>query len=488
MAPTPTTESEVPATAPAVGRRIEHDALGPVEVPPGVYWGAATARALENFPLSGVPISTHRSLVVALAQVKLAAARVNRRLGVLDAEAAGPIEAACEEIISGALHEQFVVDVVQGGAGTSTNMNANEVIANRALELAGHARGSYDVIHPIDHVNRSQSTNDVYPTAVKLALRAQMAALTTVLADLADAFHRKGDEFADVLKVGRTQLQDAVPMTLGREFHAFGASIGNDRARLLEAMPLLEGVTLGGTAIGTGINADPRYRPLVVEELRAITGLPLRTAEDLVEATSDTGPFLSASGALKRSALKLSKIASDLRLLSSGPQAGFNEISLPARQPGSSIMPGKVNPVIPEAMNQVAYIVAGADTTVSMAAESGQLQLNAFEPVIAHSLLTALRLMTAAVVTLRERCVEGITVNAELGQRVAGSATLATALTPAIGYDAASRLAKHAVLTRRPIAELAVEQGMLSPDAVGRLLSLRALTEPDLEAVAHLAE
>ncbi len=447
--------------------RTETDSLGSVEVPADAYWGVHTMRALENFPISKRPISVYPDLVVALASVKQAAARANREVGVLTDQKAEWIDDACQRIIDGELHDQFVVGVIQGGAGTSTNMNANEVIANLALEIAGYPKGRYDVLHPIDDVNRSQSTNDTYPTAVKLAMTFSLTTMMRELDLLRISFGRKGQEFHEVLKVGRTQLQDAVPMTLGQEFHSFATTLGEDHERLNETIKLLSEVNLGATAIGTGITADPGYAAAAVRHLSAITGLRLVSAPDLIEATSDTGVFMTFSSALKRSAIKLSKICNDLRLLSSGPQAGFGEINLPPRQAGSSIMPGKVNPVIPEAVSQVAYAVAGADVTVMMAAESGQLQLNAFEPVIAHSLLQSITWMRQACWTLRVNCVDGITANVErLEAMVASSVGVITALIPFIGYTEASNLAKLALKTGRPVADLVVEAGLMSREAV----------------------
>ncbi|MBT2500540.1 aspartate ammonia-lyase [Agromyces sp. ISL-38] len=457
---------------PAVPTRTETDSLGTVEVPADAYWGVHTMRALENFPITKRPISVYPELVVALASVKQAAARANREVGVLTAQKAAWIDEACQRIIDGEHHDQFVVGVIQGGAGTSTNMNANEVIVNLALEIAGYPKGRYDILHPIDDVNRSQSTNDTYPTAVKLAMTFSLTTMLTQLDQLRIAFGRKGREFHEILKVGRTQLQDAVPMTLGQEFHGFATTLGEDIERLRETIKLLLEVNLGATAIGTGITADPGYAEAVVRHLRAITGLHLEPAPDLIEATSDTGVFMTFSSALKRSAIKLSKICNDLRLLSSGPQAGFGEINLPPRQAGSSIMPGKVNPVIPEAVSQVAYAVAGADVTVTMAAESGQLQLNAFEPVIAHSLLQSITWMRQACWTLRVNCVDGITANVErLDAMVASSVGVITALIPFIGYSAASSIAKEALRSSRPVADLVVESGLMTRLDVERQLA-----------------
>jgi aspartate ammonia-lyase len=452
--------------------RLEKDSLGEVRVTAEAYWGVHTFRALENFPIARRPISTFPELIVALAQVKQAAARANAEIGALDVDKAAIIEAVCQEIIEGKWHDQFVVGIIQGGAGTSTNMNANEVIANIALEKMGFAKGDYDRLHPIDDVNRSQSTNDVYPTAVKIAISHALAGMITELALLRDAFAAKGVEFREILKVGRTQLQDAVPMTLGQEFNGFATTLGEDVDRLNDTLWILAEVNMGATAIGTGITADPGYAPAVVRHLRDTTGLDIEGAPDLIEATSDAGGFMSFSGALKRSAIKLSKICNDLRLLSSGPQAGLGEINLPARQAGSSIMPGKVNPVIPEAVSQVAYYIAGTDVTVTMAAEAGQLQLNAFEPVIAASLLTSISWMRQACWTLRVNCVDGITANVErLEAMVASSVGVITALIPFIGYGPASELAKQALKTGRPVADLVVEAGLMSRDDVIREMS-----------------
>ncbi|MDO5677608.1 MAG: aspartate ammonia-lyase [Propionibacteriaceae bacterium] len=452
--------------------RIERDSLGEREIPDDVYWGINTARAVENFFISPRQINIYPDLLVAFAQVKQAAARANRDIGVLDAERAELIDRAAQDIIDGKLHDQFVVGVIQGGAGTSTNMNVNEVIANRALELAGRKFGEYDYISPNDHVNRSQSTNDTYPTAVKLALVYTMRRLTQEMRLLRNSFAAKGREFKDVLKVGRTQMQDAVPMTVGQEFRGFSTTIGEDIDRIEDVWPLLQEMNLGATAIGTGITAPPDYAKAVIRHLRVITGHPdLHNGPDLIEATSDTGVFISTSSVLKRAAMKLSKICSDLRLLSSGPQAGLGEINLPAVQAGSSIMPGKVNPVIPEAVNQVAFVIAGADITVSFAAEAGQLQLNAFEPVIAHVLLQNSTWLRRAVRTLRINCVDGITVNEErLEQQVATSVGVVTALMPQLGYLRAAQIAKEALHSGRSIRELVLEDGRLTEQEVDAAL------------------
>ncbi|MCW2513591.1 MAG: aspA [Mycobacterium sp.] len=463
--------------------RIEHDLLGEREVPDDAYYGIHTLRAMENFPITGIPVSTYPDLVDALAGVKSAAAKANRALGLLDAERADAIVGACDDIRGGALHQQFPVDVIQGGAGTSTNMNANEVIANRGLEILGYRRGDYSRLHPLEDVNLGQSTNDVYPTAVKVALRVAVGRLRIAMDRLADAFADKGIAFADHLKMGRTQLQDAVPMTLGQEFGSYAVMVREDADRLGEAAMLIAEINLGGTAIGTGLNSHPDYARLVCVELCAITGLPLVTAHDLVEATQDVGAFVQISGVLKRTAVKLSKICSDLRLLSSGPRAGFGEINLPPVQAGSSIMPGKVNPVIPEVVNQVAFEVIGNDVTVTMAAESGQLQLNAFEPIIAHSLFESLTHLTSACDVLRTRCVTGITANVEhMRATVDRSIGLVTALNPHIGYEAATALAAEALTSGRDIAGLVVERGLLDTDRFAELMRPENLTAPMRQA------
>lgn len=459
--------------------RTEHDLLGDYRVPTTVYYGIHTARALENFSITGIPISRYPELVVALACVKLAAARANLRLGLLDTERADGIITACLEIKSGALHDQFVVDVIQGGAGTSTNMNANEVVANRALELLGHQRGDYRHLHPLEHVNMGQSTNDVYPTAVKVAVQFAVHRLQLAMTALDKAFADKAVEFSGLLKMGRTQLQDAVPMTLGQEFGSYAVMVGEDVDRLGEATRLVAEINLGGTAIGTGLNAHQGYAGAVCEELRAVTELPLVTAPNLVEATQDVGSFVQLSGVLKRTAVKLSKICNDLRLLSSGPRAGLNEINLPPVQAGSSIMPAKVNPVIPEVVNQVAFEVIGNDITISMAAEAGQLQLNAFEPIIAHSLFESLTHLTAACDTLRTRCVTGITANAEhMRATVDHSIGLVTALNRHIGYDAATQLATDALNSDSDIASLVLDRGLLTASELAAILQPGNLTRP----------
>ena len=437
--------------------RTVHDSLGEIQVPDGVLWGASTARALQNFPISGYAINQHPHLLRALAMVKSAAASANEQLGLLEPFIADAIRTAAAEVMAGRWHEEFPVDVMQGGAGTSTNMNMNEVLAARAELLLPGGEGS-TLVHPNDHVNKSQSTNDAYPTAVRVALLLGQADLGARLETLAMSFERKAVEFADVVKLGRTEMQDAVPMTLGQEFGAFAATLREDIMRLGEASKLLCEVNLGGTAIGTRINADPAYGPLAIGALSHLCGFDLVQSANLIEASWDMGGFVMFSAVLKRIATKLSKIANDLRLLSSGPRGGFGEINLPALQPGSSIMPGKVNPVIPEMVSMVAYQVIGLDLASTMAAEAGQLQLNAFEPLIAHNTLSAVKLISNAVGVFATLCVDGISANRDncLRHLEASTATV-TALVPVIGYEKAVRLAKAALASGRSIRDLAHE-------------------------------
>ena len=459
--------------------RSEHDLLGDRDVPMAAYWGVHTLRAVENFAISGQTIGQVPDLISALAAIKQAAAMANADLGLLSPVRRDAIVAACEEIRAGKLHDQFIVDQIQGGAGTSTNMNANEVIANRALEILGRKKGEYRHLHPNEHVNLSQSTNDVYPTALRLAAWAGMHRLIAAMASLRGAFAAKAEEFGDVLKMGRTQLQEAVPMTLGQEFNTYAIMLGEDEARLAEAAQLIREINLGATAIGTGITAHPEYAERVRSRLAEITGIPVVTAADLVEATQDCGAFVQVSGVLKRVAVKLSKTCNDLRLLSSGPRAGFNEINLPAKQAGSSIMPGKVNPVIPEVVNQVAFEVIGNDMTITMAAEGGQLQLNAFEPIIAYSLFRSVSHLIAACKTLEENCVRGITANREaLRATVERSIGLVTALNPYIGYAAATEVALEAHRTGKGVYELVLEKGLMSQARLDRILRPEELTRP----------
>jgi aspartate ammonia-lyase len=459
--------------------RQEHDLIGDKALPADAYYGIQTLRALENFPISGVPISFRPELVDALAMVKMAAARANLDLGQLPLHISEAIVAACREVMAGQWHEHFVVDLIQGGAGTSTNMNANEVIANRALELLGYRKGQYEHCHPNNHVNLSQSTNDVYPTAVRIALVRKSEQLARELQELIVSFGRKGQEFQHILKIGRTQLQDAVPMTLGQSFEAYAVTLGEEIARLEQNSRLFLEVNMGATAIGTGINTDPEYADKVIAHLAQISGLEVVRAANLVEATQDTGAFIMFSSAVKRLAIKLSKICNDLRLLSSGPRAGFNEINLPAVQPGSTIMPGKVNPVIPEVVNQIAFKVMGNDLALNMAVEAGQLELNAFEPIMAQCLFESITLLINGMNTLRLRCIDGITANEErCRELVENSISLVTALNPWLGYEVCTELAKEALASGQSVYQLVLDKKLMSETDLKQALSPENMIYP----------
>jgi len=460
-------------------KRIEHDLLGEKEVPNEVNYGIQTLRALENFDITGVQLSFYPDLVNAFAMVKKAAAMANYELGLLDEDIAGAIQEACIAIINGRYHKCFVVDMIQGGAGTSTNMNANEVIANVALQILGYKRGEYEHCHPNNHVNLSQSTNDAYPTAIKIALLKRNKKLVKTLMDLVAAFRVKAIEFAHIIKMGRTQLQDAVPMTLGQAFEAAATTLEEDIERLTQNSNLFLEVNMGATAIGTGINSDPDYTRIVIGYLREVTGLDIVSARNLVEATQDTGSFIMYSSALKRLAIKLSKISNDLRLLSSGPRTGLNEINLPPMQPGSSIMPGKVNPVIPEVVNQIAFKVIGNDLTVSLASEAGQLELNVMEPVIVQSLFESMEMLINGMDTLRQRCIVGITANeARCKELVMNSIGLVTALVPMIGYEEATLVAKEALEKNCSVYNLVLEKNLLSKEELDSFLKPENMLKP----------
>ncbi len=442
--------------------RTEHDFIGERQIPDNAYYGVQTLRALENFNITGMTISGEPLFIQAFGYVKKAAAMANRDCGVLDPKIAEAILFACDKLIAGEYRDQFITDMIQGGAGTSVNMNANEVIANIGLEYLGHKKGEYQFLHPNNHVNFAQSTNDAYPTALRLALYKKMELYLDAIDRLKSAFLEKGKEFDKVLKMGRTQLQDAVPMVLGQEFDGFASTIEQDIKRLLEARALLANCNMGGTAIGTMINTPKGYPQLVTKYLGELTGIPVTLADDLIDASSDTGDYVQLSGALKRSVLKISKICNDLRLLSSGPRCGLNEINLPKLQPGSSIMPGKVNPVIPEVVNQTAFYVIGADVTITMAAEAGQLQLNVMEPVIGFSLFTSLTYMSNAVNTLTQKCVNGITANAETCKNfVMHSIGIVTALNPILGYETSASIAKEAEQSGKSVHTIVVEERKL---------------------------
>jgi len=460
--------------------RLEHDLLGDYQVPVNAYWGVHTARAVDNFPISGVPIGHYRSLIQALAIVKQATSQANFELGELTAEINDAISKACQEVAEGKFDSEFVVDAIQGGAGTSTNMNANEVIANRAIEILGGSKGDYSIVHPLNHVNKSQSTNDVYPTALKLALILEINELLKAMAHLQDAFQGKAIEFKDVIKMGRTQLQDAVPMTLGQEFATFSRMTMEDIQRLQETIPLLREINLGGTAIGTGLNAPVGYAQKSCSILSKLSGFDFVVAEDMVEATQDAGVFVMVSGVLKRIAVKLSKTSNDLRLLSSGPRAGLDEINLPPRQAGSSIMPGKVNPVIPEVVNQIAFAVIGNDVTVTMAAEAGQLQLNAFEPIMCRALMMSITQLRQGCYVLADACVSGITANVEkLRLSVEQSIGLVTVISPILGYENATIVAQKALADDTSVREVVLGLGLMTATQFDELLgNIDALVRP----------
>ncbi len=463
--------SEKPAT------RRERDPLGEVEVPQDAYYGVQTARAVGNFPISG--IRPHRKFIAATAMVKWAAAEANRETGRLAPRLAEAIIKGAREVVQGKWDTHFVVDVFQAGAGTSHNMNANEVIANRAIEILGGSRGDYKTVHPNDHVNMSQSTNDVFPTAMRVAALLLAPDLVDALERLAAALDGKGREFGRVIKSGRTHLQDATPVRLGQEFGAYAAAIQKGRARIRVAMDGLRAIGMGGTAVGTGINIHPDYRRIVTERLAEISGLPLLAAEDYFEAMQSMAPFVALSGALRELAVELIRIANDLRLLSSGPRTGLGEITLPPVQPGSSIMPGKVNPVMAEVTDMIGFHVIGNDLTVAMAAQAGQLELNVMMPVINFNLLQSLEILANGVRLFTDRCVVGITANVERCRELAGkSIGLATILNPSIGYEAAAAVAKEATARGKSLRDVVVEKKILSPEEADRILNPAAMTEP----------
>ena len=457
--------------------RVESDLLGELKVPADAYYGVQTQRALENYKISTTHMLDYLEYIIAIAYVKMAAAAANTELGVMPKEIGDAIVAACKEIVAGKLHDQFPVDMMQGGAGTSVNMNANEVIANRALELMGHKKGEYQYCSPNDHVNCAQSTNDAYPTAFRYTFFRMNKNLEEALKQLIAAFRAKGEEFKDIIKMGRTQLQDAVPMTSGQEFNAFANNLEEEIANLERNVVLLKEINMGGTAIGTGLNAVPGFAELCTRRLSEFSGDSFEKAPDLVEATPDTGAYVSYSAALKRLAVKLSKICNDLRLMASGPRCGLHEINLPPMAPGSSIMPGKVNPVIPEVTNQVCFKVIGNDTCVAFAAEAGQLQLNVMEPVIAQSILESQTWLTNVMHTLREKCIEGITVNVDhCYEMVKNSIGIVTALNPYIGYKASTKVAKEALETGRSVYDLVLEHGLMTQDKLDEALDPKAMT------------
>lgn len=459
--------------------RVEHDLLGDRDVPEEAYYGVQTLRGIENFNISGITLNFYPELIKSFAMVKKAAAIANHELNLLSDDVTYGIKKACDEIINGRWHKHFLIDMIQGGAGTSTNMNANEVIANRALEIMGYKKGEYKYCHPNNHVNLSQSTNDAYPSAIHIATYFSNKKLVERLESLTKSFRKKADEFSDIIKMGRTQLQDAVPMTLGQTFEAYASTLDEEIGRLnYNAENFLE-VNMGATAIGTGICSEPEYRNLVVNALKKVTNLNIRLADNLVEATQDTSSFVIYSSSLKHLAIKLSKICNDLRLLSSGPRAGLNEINLPPMQPGSSIMPGKVNPVIPEVVNQIAFKVIGNDLTVSLASEAGQLELNVMEPVIVQSIFSSIEMLKNGMDTLKYKCIEGITSNDEVCKNyVFNSIGLVTALNPYIGYENSTIVAKEALETNRGVYDLVLEKKLLTKEQLDEILKPENMIAP----------
>lgn len=459
--------------------RKEHDFLGELEIPDNAYYGVQTMRAMENFQITGY--TADPLFIKALGMVKKAAALANMKIGLLDEKIGNAMVQACDDIISGKLNDQFPTDPIQGGAGTSFNMNTNEVICNRALEILGHTRGDYDYISPNNHANMSQSTNDVIPTSIRVCALMRAEQLIIALENLADSFDQKGEEFKDVLKIGRTHLQDAVPITLGLEFKAFASSMRRRSSCIRRSCELLHTMNMGATAVGTGLNADPEYIKEVCEQLTLVTGESFTTADNLVDATSNTDIFTDLSSSLKTSALSLIKISNDLRLMASGPRAGFCEITLPPRQPGSSIMPGKVNPVIPEVVDQTCYQVIANDLAVAFGVENGQFQLNVMEPVMAYNIFNSLRFLTNAVNTLRTRCVDGIKANrAQCAEWLDKSVGIVTALLPHIGYETCSVLAKEALATNRNIKDLLIERKVLSKEDLDVILAPTEMTRPGI--------
>ena len=457
--------------------RVESDLIGELQVPIDAYYGVQTQRAINNYKISTTHMYDYPEYIIAMAYVKMAAAQANTELGVLPKNIGEAIVAACKEIVGGKLWDQFPVDMMQGGAGTSVNMNANEVIANRALELMGHKKGEYQYCSPNDHVNCAQSTNDAYPTAFRYTFFRRNRHLEAALKELIASFRAKGVEFKDIIKMSRTQLQDAVPMTSGQEFNAFANNLEEEIANLERNAVLLKEINMGGTAIGTGLNAVPGFAELCTKRMTEFTGDTFEKAPDLVEATPDTGAYVSYSAALKRLAVKLSKTCNDLRLMASGPRCGLHEINLPAMAPGSSIMPGKVNPVIPEVTNQVCFKVIGNDTTVCFAAEAGQLQLNVMEPVIAQCILESQTWLINAMNTLRTKCIDGITVNAEhCYEMVKHSIGIVTALNPYIGYKASTKVAKEALESGRSVYDLVLEHGLMTKEKLDEALDPKAMT------------
>ena len=459
--------------------RVEKDSIGTKDVPEGVYYGVQSLRAAENFHITG--LSMHPEIINSLAYIKKAAAITNCEVGIIDKKIANAIVKACDEILEGKFHKDFIVDPIQGGAGTSLNMNANEVIANRAIELLGGKKGDYSIVNPNDHVNCSQSTNDVIPTAGKMTSLRLLKNLKKELRRLYEALSKKADEFDHVIKMGRTQMQDAVPIRLGQEFKAYSVAVMRDINRMDKAMDEMRTLNMGGTAVGTGINADEAYLKRIVPNLVEISGMDFVQAFDLIDATQNLDPFVAVSGAIKACAVTLSKIANDFRLMSSGPRAGFGEINLPAKQNGSSIMPGKVNPVIPEVVNQVAFNVIGNDVTITMAAEAGQLELNAFEPIVFYCMFQSIDTMAYAVQTFVDNCVSGITANeSRCRYLVENRVGVITAICPHVGYQKAADIAKQAIKTGESVRDLILKEGLLTEDELNEIMDPVNMTEPGI--------
>lgn len=458
--------------------RLESDLLGELQIPADAYYGVQTQRGINNYKISTVKMYDYPDFIIAFAYVKKAAALANAEAGALDSHIAQAIAAAADEVIAGKLWDNFPIDMMQGGAGTSVNMNANEVLANRALEIMGYEKGDYKHCYPNDHVNCGQSTNDAYPTAIRYAIIRMNKTLVESLKNLIAVFRQKGNEFSDMVKMGRTQLQDAVPMTSGQEFHAFANNLEEELANIDRNVTLLHEINMGGTAIGTGLNAAPSYADLVTAHLSELTGEHFEKASDMIEATPDTGAYVSYSAALKRLAVKLSKTCNDLRLMASGPRCGLHEINLPLMAPGSSIMPGKVNPVIPEVTNQVCFKVIGNDTAICFAAEAGQLQLNVMEPVITECIFESITWLAHAMDTLREKCVSGITVNEKHNlDMVRNSIGIVTALNPYIGYKNSTQIAKEALETGKSLEQIALEKGLLTKEQLDEILDPKAMLQ-----------
>lgn len=472
-------EKEMEKEKKTIDYRVEKDSIGTKDVPEGVYYGVQSLRAAENFHITG--LSMHPEIINSLAYIKKAAAITNCEVGIIDKKIANAIVKACDEILEGKFHKDFIVDPIQGGAGTSLNMNANEVIANRAIELLGGQKGDYSIVNPNDHVNCSQSTNDVIPTAGKMTSLRLLKNLKKELRRLYEALSKKADEFDHVIKMGRTQMQDAVPIRLGQEFKAYSVAVMRDINRMDKAMDEMRTLNMGGTAVGTGINADEAYLKRIVPNLVEISGMDFVQAFDLIDATQNLDPFVAVSGAIKACAVTLSKIANDFRLMSSGPRAGFGEINLPAKQNGSSIMPGKVNPVIPEVVNQVAFNVIGNDVTITMAAEAGQLELNAFEPIVFYCMFQSIDTMAYAVQTFVDNCVSGITANeTRCRYLVENSVGVITAICPHVGYQKAADIAKQAIKTGESVRDLILKEGLLTEDELNEIMDPVNMTEPGI--------